>query len=378
MSFVAIFLFILLIGTSMNSTSEIEKFTSKYMDSDSLKTIRNYSVSLSKDASIDISISDWDNFYSMHSPSYKFGENQRISTNDYNFSFDYLDLLQKDKLSIPEELNLYNPKSSANDLKSLMQFSFAKYNMWKGSYTEMSWWRFYVDEKENLSWWNDEDPNNYEMKKDNDGLRLDDKMIGIFHDLLKNKLAREIIYKSIKENYNLISDQISVFQKKLFLEEIRELIKFCNEYSINRKKYLNGHTTVKDKPNDYETVNYGYKTLNEGFLFRRIETDGVPSMELSKFLIDFQKTILSSFKSSIYNSNMSCEINYGKLKINSYNNSKNEIGFLFRTSSSNNQYFIPFHDIRLTKLEVKERDYWRISYNQGKEYVTLDENLKKI
>jgi hypothetical protein len=80
--------------------------------------------------------------------------------------------------------------------------------------------------------------------------------------------------------------------------------------------------------------------------------------------------------SSEYNSNMSCEINGGKLKINSYINSKNKIGFMLR--ANNKYYFIPNNSINITKLEINGKDYWRILFDQGNGFITLDENLKKV
>jgi hypothetical protein len=370
------FLFVLIIGSGMKTEPKNVRNHKVNSDGDSLKTLYSYSINIFNEESVDLDIGEWDYCYSSKSPDFKYGEIQKIHTNDYNFSFDYLDLFKKNELIVPEELNLHNPKSSSRDLKSLMQFCFAKYDISRG-YKLRSWWDFYVDKKENY-FINDENPDNYSMKKDIDGLRLDDKMKSIFHDLMKSKISRAIIYESIKKNYILINNRISVFQKKLLIDEINSLIKFCNNYSLNRKKYLNNHSAVIEKADQYENVTYGYTTSNEGFLFRRIEMDKVPSSELSNFLSVFQKTIANSINESEYNSNMSCEINYGELKINSYANSNNESGFLLRTNSSNNKYFIPRHEIRVTKLKISGKDYWRILYNQGKEFITLDENLRKV
>jgi len=76
---------------------------------------------------------------------------------------------------------------------------------------------------------------------------------------------------------------------------------------------------------------------------------------------------------------MSCEINGGKLKVNSYANSKNNFGFLLRTSNNNGSYFVSSENIQITKLEIKGKDYWRILYDIEKSlFITLDENLKKV
>jgi hypothetical protein len=217
------------------------------------------------------------------------------------------------------------------------------------------------------------------MEKDKDGVRLDDKMMGIFHDLMRNKFAREIIYESIKQNFNLLNNRISLFQKRLLLVDINSMIPFCENYTLNRKKYLNGRTAVTEKPGDYDNgEDYGYKSLNEGFLFRRIEFDSVPPLELAQFLKELKLIIANSLNSSDLNSNMSCEINEGKLKINSYANSKNKIGFLLRTINNNGSYFIPSESIKITKLEIKGKDFWRILYDQGRGFITLDENLNKV
>jgi hypothetical protein len=369
-------LFILIIGSGMKTEPKNEGNFNINSDKDSLKTIHSYSINIFNQESVDLIIGDWDYCYSINSPNFIYGEIQRISTNDYNFSFDYLNFFKKNELIVPEELNLHNPKSNSSDLKSLMQFFFAKYDISRG-YKRRSWWDFYVDKKENY-WINDENPDNYSMKKDSDGLRLDDKMIGIFHYLMQSKITREIIYQSIKKNFILINNQISVFQKRLILSDIHPLIKFCENYSVNRKKYLNGRSSVTEKPGEDVDADYGYENQNQGFLFRRIEIDGVPPLELAQFLREFQKIIVNSINSSDYSSDMSCEINYGELKINSFTNSNNESGFLLRTNSCDNKYFIPRHSIRVTKLKISDKGYWRILYNQGKEFITLDENLRKI
>ena len=76
---------------------------------------------------------------------------------------------------------------------------------------------------------------------------------------------------------------------------------------------------------------------------------------------------------------MSCEINGGKLKINSYANSKNTFGFLLRTSNNNGSYFVPSQNIKIIKLEINGKDVWKIIYDEKKLlYICLDENLKKV
>jgi hypothetical protein len=364
---------IILSGMSLNSNSN-NRSTNK-LDQDSLKTINNYQITLLKDEAIVFNISDMDYFYSMTSSNYKKGENQNVTSNDYNFNFDYSELIKIDKLVTPEELNLHNSQSNSMDLKSLMDFSFSKYSLLSG-YEDYSWWRQYVTYNAALTPWNDENPDMYKMETDKNGQRLDDKMMGIFHSLMKNKRAREIIYEAIKQNFNLINPQISVFQKRLLLLDINSLIPFCENYSANRKKYLKGRTSVTEKPGEYSNVVYGYESSNEGFLFRRIEFDGIPPLELVQFLKELQKTILKSLMLSEYNSNMSCEINGGKLKINSYINSKNKIGFMLR--ANNNYYFVPNNSINITKLESNGKDYWRILFDQGNGFITLDENLNKV
>jgi len=364
---------IILSGMSLNSNSN-NRSTNK-LDQDSLKTINNYQITLLKDETIDFNISDWDYFYSMTSSNYIKGENQKVTSNDYKFNFDYSELIKNDKLVTPEELNLHNSQSNSMDLKSLMDFSFSKYSLLSG-YEDYSWWRQYVTYNTALTPWNDENPDMYKMETDKNGQRLDDKMMGIFHSLMKNKRAREIIYEAIKQNFNLINPQISVFQKRLLLLDINSLIPFCENYSVNRKKYLKGRTSVTEKPGEYSDVVYGYESSNEGFLFRRIEFDGIPPLELVQFLKELQKTILKSLMLSEFNSNMSCEINGGKLKINSYINSKNKIGFMLR--ANNNYYFVPNNSINITKLESNGKDYWRILFDQGNGFITLDENLNKV
>jgi hypothetical protein len=371
-------LFMILSATILNPKTD--KSLLKNADQDSLKTINNYRITLLKDETIDLNISDWDYFYSTSSSNYKKGENQSISSNDYSFNFIYSDLINNDQLVTPEELNLHHPKSTSKELKSLMNFSFSKYSLLNG-YNLMSWWRYYVSIKDNITLtpYNDENPDNYIMEKDKDGVRLDDKMMGVFHDFMRNKFAREIIYESIKQNFNLLNNRISVFQKRLLLVEINSMIPFCENYTLNRKKYLNGRTSVTDKPGEYDfRPEYGYETESEGFLFRRIEFDNVPPLELAQFLKELKLIIANSLNSSDFNSNMFCEINGGQLKINSYVNSKNKIGFLIRSASTTNSYFVPSPNIKLTKLEIKGKNYWRVVFDEGKQFITLDEKLVKI
>ena len=369
--------------TGMRFNSSIKNLSSQNFAPDTLKTINNYQVKLLKDETIHFDIQDYwqesDYVLLSSSSTYKKGENQRISSSEYNLKFNHLELIKNDHLITPEELNLYNAKSSTKDLKSLMSFSFIKCNPAKG-YQTLSWWRAYVEEKASWSVWNDEDPNQYYMPKDKDGMALDYRRMDIFHNLMKNKLAREIIYESIEQNFNLISSQISTLQKRLMLIEIKSLIPFCENYLVNRKMYLKGRTSITEKPGeDYNNSSYGYKGLNEGFLFRRIEYDSVPPLELARFLREFQTIIMNSLNSSDFNSNMSCDINGGNLIINSYVNSKNILGFLIRTSKNNGSYFVPSQDIKITKLEIKGKDFWRIVYNSEKSlFITLDENLNKV
>jgi hypothetical protein len=195
---------------------------------------------------------------------------------------------------------------------------------------------------------------------------------------MKNKFAREIIYESIKYNYTLINSKISVIQKRMMLKELNSLVPFFENYSVNRKKYLLGRASVTEKPGDYNnSIEYGINTSSiEGFFFRRIEFDGIPPGELLGFLNELKKEIITSFSSSEYNSNMSANINSGELIVNSHTNSNNKMGFLLRTIE--NSYFIECNSMKLTKLEVKGKTYWRIVFNEGNDFITLNNNLNKI
>ena len=365
--FFILIVFVVLSGMTLNLKSENK--LNQNVAPDSLKTVNNYQLTLLKNETIDLNIGEGDYFYSTSSSDYKKGENQSISSDDYNFTFDYSELIKNDYLITPDELNLYNPKSTSKDLKSLMNFSFSKYDLIKG-YKKYSWWRYYdFDGGDEYQTMND--------VKDHD---IDVKMMDIFHDFMRNKVTREIIFQSIKQNFTVFNSQLTVFQKRLLKGEIDHLVEFCKNYNLNRKKYLNGRTSVTEEPGEYDfNAKYGYETRSEGFLFRRIEYDGIPPSEIAQFLREFQKIIISSLNSSDFNSNMSCEINGGNLKVNSYANSKNTFGFLIRTSKNNGSYFVPSQNIKITKLESNGKDYWRILYDEEKKlFITLDENLKKI
>jgi hypothetical protein len=73
---------------------------------------------------------------------------------------------------------------------------------------------------------------------------------------------------------------------------------------------------------------------------------------------------------------MSTNINSNELKVNSHANSMNKIGFLLRTND--NSYFIECTSMKLTRLEVKGKVFWRVVYNDGKDFITLNESLTKI
>jgi hypothetical protein len=370
-------LFMILSGTILNPKTD--KSSLKNADQDSLKTDNSYSINLVKDESIKFSISDNEWLYDKNNNYFKLNDTITIQTKDFAFfSSDenngesYFNLIENKNLEVPEELNLYNSKSNTNNLKSLMIFSFSHF-----PYNIKSWWRYYVFESgdkyipTNIDW-------NKEYHNPSTD-RIDIKMMEMFHDFMRNKLTREIIYESIKQNYIKLNAQLTVFQKRVLLSELHDLISFCSNYNLNRKKYLNGRTSVTEKPGEYDfSAGYGYETLIEGFLFRRIEFDNVPPLELAQFLKELKLILANSLNSSDFNSNMSCEINEGKLKINSYANSKNKIGFLIRSASTTNSYFVPSPNIKLTKLEIKGKNYWRIVFDEGKQFITLNENLVKI
>jgi hypothetical protein len=368
---------IVVLISSMNLDSNSNKKVNSIWTQDTITAVNNYNLNLLKDETVEFNISDWDYYYPSNSTDFKIGTQQKITSDEYNFKFDHLELIKDEKLVCPEELNLLNPKSNLTDLKSLMDFTFSKFDLQRG-YKLGSWWNYFVTKKETLNVWNDEDPNQYEMQKDANGERKDDKMMAIFHDLMKNKVARELIYESIKQNYKLINNQITIVQKRLLLLDINSLIPFCENYSVNRKKYLNGRNSITEKLGDYgATDQYGLNTSStEGFLFRRIEYDAVPPIELAGFLKELKKEIITSISSSDYNSNMSTEINSNELKVNSHVNSKNEMGFLLRTNDDS--YFIECSSMKLTRLEIKGKIYWRIVYNNGNDFITLNERLTKI
>jgi hypothetical protein len=332
----------------MNLNLKSDKKSNQKIELDTLKTEKNHKLNLEEGKSVKFSLGFEESLYDKSNQYFKINDTIGMSTADFSFIFNdfkfielHGNLRENKKLIVPEELNLYNSTSNTQDLISLMDFTIAELN-------------------HNHSW--------YYGEKDFD----------IFHILMKNKITREICYSSIKENYELFNSQITVFQKKMFLFEIVDLIDFCTNYNLNRKKYLKGKSSISEKQVEDMWDDYGYETYNEGFLFRRIEFDGVPPIELAQFLREFQKIIYNSLNSSDYNSNMSFEFNGGELKINSYANSKNILGFLLRTSNNNGSYFIPSESIKITKLEIKGKDFWRILYDQGRAFITLDENLKKV
>jgi hypothetical protein len=49
---------------------------------------------------------------------------------------------------------------------------------------------------------------------------------------------------------------------------------------------------------------------------------------------------------------------------------------LFRTN--NNSFFIECNSMKLTKLVIKGKIFWRIVLNNGTDFITLDEGLTKI
>ena len=340
---------LIVVLTGMSLKLKTDKKLNLHADLDTLKAEKNHKLNLPNGESIIFSIGQEEWLNDKSNPYFKINDTVSLTTGDYSFIFNdwgfielHGNLRKNKKLIVPEELNLYNSTSNTKDLISLMDYTIAQLNEYIAHY------------------WND------------------NKTYAIFHNLMKNKITRDICYSSIKENYELFNSQITVFQKKEFLSELDDLINFCINYNLNRKKYLNGKLSISDKPEDYR-YEYGYETWNEGFLFRRIESDGIPPTELAQFLKEFQKVIINSLNSSDFNSNMSCEINGGELKINSYANSKNTIGFLFRTSNNNGSYFLPSQNIKITKLEIKGKDFWRIIYDREKSlFITLDENLKKV
>lgn len=370
-------LFMILSGTILNPTTD--KSSLKNADQDSLKTDNSYSINLIKDESIIFSISYYEWLYDRNNNYFKLNDTITIHTKDFAFfssdeenSESYFNFIENQNIEVPEELNLYNSKSNTNDLKSLLNFSFYHFPD-----KIKSWWRYY-DYDGGDKYISTNIDGNKEYQKPST-IPVEIKMMEMFHDFMRNKVTREIIYESIKQNYIKLNAQLTVFQKRVFLSELNDLISFCSNCYLNRKKYLNGRTSVTEKPGEYDfSAEYGYETLTEGFLFRRIEFDSVPPLELSQFLKGLKLIIANSLNSSDFNSNMSCEINEGKLKINSYANSKNKIGFLLRTINNNGSYFIPSESIKITKLEIKGKDFWRILYDQGRAFITLDENLKKV
>lgn len=345
--------------TGMSMKVETSDSSLNNMEDDSLKTEKQYSIYIAKDESIKFSISDEEWCFDKNNQYFKANDTLIINTRDFEYlfnSYEYKEktgqLRENKELLVPEELNLYHSKSNSVDIKSLMNF--ALFNLGENN----SWWRFYSFNSTN---------------------GLDVKMMNLFHDFMRNKITREIIFEAIKQNYAVFNNKITVFQKRLLYTEINELIGFCSNYTANRKKYLKGRTMVTEKPGDYDfSAEYGYETHFEGFLFRRIEFDGISPTELAQFLRELKTIIFDSYQSSDYNSTMSCAINGGKLKINSYVNAKNNIGFLIRSNATQNTYFVPSASIKMTKLEIKGKDFWRIVFDYGKQFITLDEHLNKI
>jgi hypothetical protein len=344
--FFILIVFVVLSGMTLNLKSD--KISNQSLNLDTLKTEKNHKLILADGESIKFSLDYEESLYDKSNQYFKINDTIGVRTADYSFIFNdwefielHGNLRENKKLIIPKELNLYNSTSNTQDIISLMDYTIAQlsepiFPIWLG------------------------------MKNSD-----------LFHNLMKNKITREICYSSIKQNYELFNSQITVFQKKMFLSEIGNLINFCANYNLNRKKYLNGKLSISEKPEDFG-YEYGYETWNEGFLFRRIEFDGVQPSELAQFLKEFKIIIFNSMNSSDYNSNMSCDINGGKLKVNSYANSKNKLGFLLRTRNNNESYFVPSQDMKITKLEIKGKDFWRILYDEEKVFITLDENLKKV
>lgn len=327
-------------------------------NSDTLKTDTTYFLEMNSNTTFEFDLNEiLDEVKITRTNEYTNEPRDTISLNfgDYKFpwevySFDdfkpWYGFNVKEEISIPEELNLHSSNSTNVDLEMLKSHSLERIEN-SGFFAAYGW--------------------------DAGGA---DKLRGIFHEFMNSKKARELIFSSIIKNYNLIENKLTVFQKKVFSSELKHLIFFCDTYSLNRNKYLNGNTSVLKDGYDYSQ--YGYETKNEGFIFRRIEVDNIPASEISQFLKDLLKIVNTSCSNSKYFSNASSSINNGELIVNSYINAKGEIGFLLHSSLHKNSFFIPMKNIYITRLQSNGNSFWRIKDLEETTFFVLDSNLKKI
>jgi hypothetical protein len=114
-----------------------------------------------------------------------------------------------------------------------------------------------------------------------------------FHDLIKEKVARDIIVEYIISSYKNTENKIPLSVKKEFLALLNNLLTFLEE-DITKIK------VNYDNPNWPDIVQASSSKLNyfESFLVRRLHTDKIPISELKTCIKTFRSSILESIESA--------------------------------------------------------------------------------
>ena len=345
------------------NTNENEISSSKLTENiDSLKTDTVYSLEMQSNTTFEFVISQYEDvsvekeeLIDWNTSTYRPLDTISIHFGDYQFPWAYVSNKFKpwygsdveEEIKYPESLNLHSPNSSNDDLNMLKSHSIDIFGGNVSEFVAYGW-------------------------KAGGG----DKLKAIFHEFMTSKITRDIIFESILSNFKEIANKLTIYQKRVFALEIKQLIQFCNNYNANRKKYLNGNLSVVK--NGFDDNLYGYESYNEGFIFRRIEVDNISPTEISQYLSKLLDVVNASFSKSKYFSNASSSINNGELIINSYIDSEGKIGFLLHSTLHKNSFLVPNTNIYITRLISNGNSYWRIKDKESNEFFVLDNNLKKI
>ena len=194
--------------------------------------------------------------------------------------------------------------------------------------------------------------------------------LDFFHTSVQNKTMRGALIDYFFTCYDQLSSSLPESLKKEIIANCNDMLVFLKNYQTNRPKYLEyaRNNTMLEKTS----------TLN-AFLYRRIETDKISSLDLITYINNFKDKVTASLNNSTWSFYSKFAINGGDLYLTDSQNKKIKVS----TKNSQKTIELDYCDLEIKCMVDNTGTYYqfanRISGGDQTEFIGLyDSNLNLI
>lgn len=199
----------------------------------------------------------------------------------------------------------------------------------------------------------------------------DDDFLNYSNLVFKSKICREALFNYYVEVFKKIENNYPSTYKQHFVNVIDDCLTFLKNYNI----YKNRYNKAKDVWDFWDLMNHNQYNA---FLFRRIENNHIPIIELSSYLTSFKNILLNSIKLSNYKNYKDLIINKGEIIISDYEVSSEGVKVKVWNNIKKHLLIEYFSGIKLLKEGVE--NYYLIYHydDKGKYNTLIDKSLNVL